>query len=108
MNFIDSLLSFLALSFSPVSRITHCRFFQNIAGFLASGIDIKSVLLNIASALLFLLPFVVYFASEYAQEGVLAVVISFAIAFLAPPWGWKRPHPYSDNPKNVPYPSKAN
>jgi hypothetical protein len=82
--------------------------FQNAAGLLGSGIDIKSVLLNIASTLLFLLPFVAYFASEYVQEAMLAVGGSFGIAFLAPPWGWKRPHPYSDNPKNVTYPSKAN
>jgi hypothetical protein len=96
VNTIDSLFSFLTLSL-----------FQNTAGLLGSGIDIKSVLLNIACTLLLLLPFVAYFASQYVQEAMMAVVVSFAVAFLAPPWGWRRPHPYSDDPKNLPYPMKA-
>jgi hypothetical protein len=44
---------------------------------------------------------------HYIKEGYVAFsVLLYVIAFLAPPTGWKRPHPYSDDPRNVPVGTK--
>jgi hypothetical protein len=68
----------------------------------------KSLALNLASILVFILPFVAYFYSEHLQTAILVVAGSMVLSFLVPPVGWRRPHPYSDDPNNVPYPRKSN
>jgi hypothetical protein len=71
------------------------------------GHDMKSLALNLATTLLFFLPIVAYFYSEHAQTATLVVVGSLMLSLLVPPIGWRRPHPYSDDPTNVPYPRKS-
>jgi hypothetical protein len=44
-----------------------------------------------------------YFYPNYQKEELGIVVISFGIAILLPPFGWMRPHPYTDIPGNTPY-----
>lgn len=58
----------------------------------------KSLGLNIATTLLFLLPFAMYFdyGSERVTTYVVVVVAVFILVLLIPPMGWWRPHPYSD------------
>jgi len=72
-----------------------------------AGTDIKSIFINFSSFVLIVLPVACYVYQDYAKHLVAGVVASFAVAFLLPPSGWKRPHPYSDNPNNLPYPRKA-
>jgi hypothetical protein len=67
-----------------------------------SGTDVKSVTINMASTLLLVLPFACYARREQCWLYIGVVAISFLIAFLLPPVGWKRPHPYSDMPENRP------
>jgi hypothetical protein len=74
----------------------------------AAGLDIKSLVLNLASTLLFVLPFIVYSYSEHTETAVAVVAGSMMVSLLVPPIGWRRPHPYSDDPKNYPYPRKVN
>lgn len=64
--------------------------------------DLKSLGLNVATTLLILLPFALYFdrASERATIYVGFVVVTFILVLLIPPVGWWRPHPYSDFPSN--------
>eukprot|EP00980_Cylindrotheca_fusiformis_P007579 scaffold1580_cov116-Cylindrotheca_fusiformis.AAC.14 len=78
-----------------VSATTAVRF--------ADGHDVKSLALNLASVLLILVPFVAYFFSEILQTWAAVVAASFVVAVLLPPFGWRRPHPYSDDPSNYPY-----
>eukprot|EP00977_Amphora_coffeiformis_P029059 scaffold38441_cov214-Amphora_coffeaeformis.AAC.1 len=59
---------------------------------------LKSYALNLASYMLFAWPFVAYFSYETPYASILAVVA--VIVLLIPPMGWKRPHPYSDQPGN--------
>mmetsp|Transcript_11035 Transcript_11035/g.13294 ORF Transcript_11035/g.13294 Transcript_11035/m.13294 type:complete len:82 (-) Transcript_11035:598-843(-) len=70
------------------------------------GLDLKSIAINIASILFIILPIVAYLYQENARQLCGGVLAAFAIAFLLPPVGWKRPHPYSDMPNNYPYPRK--
>ena len=67
-----------------------------------SGTDIKSLAINLATTLLFLLPFALYYSPENKSKSGIAVVGSFLLAYVLPPVGWRRPHPYSDDPRNVP------
>lgn len=75
--------------------------------FFSAGHDMKSLALNFFSTVLFILPFVAYFYTERLQEAIIVVAASLVIALLVPPIGWRRPHPYSDDPNNVPYPRKS-
>lgn len=68
----------------------------------------KSLAINLASLLLFLLPFAAYFDQEHWQVYCGVVVASMLLALVVPPMGWMRPHPYSDIPSNKPYPRKEN
>lgn len=72
-----------------------------------AGTDFKSILINLASAFLFVMPIIIYFNQDRWQKIIGAVAGAFLLAFVAPPLGWKRPHPYSDNPANRPYPRKG-
>jgi len=93
-----------------------------------AGTDAKSIAINLASLLLFVLPFALYYCKveeERQQEGeeettikvlvktngyyasIGVVVAAFAVAVLLPPVGWKRPHPYSDMPANRPAKKKS-
>ncbi len=88
------------------NRYNNCltrTFFIWIPSLHADGHDIKSLLINLASFLLFILPFGVYYYPEFKNEQFIAVGASFVLAFLAPPIGVLRPHPYSDFPKNKPF-----
>jgi hypothetical protein len=78
------------------------------------GTDIKSVLLNISSIVFFIFPFFAFFVSQYNGFSIndknniygasIAITMAlYVIAYIAPPIGWRRPHPYSDDPTNVPY-----
>jgi hypothetical protein len=67
-----------------------------------AGHDIKSLLINLATFLFFLLPFGLYYFQDYQKEQYIIVGLGFLIAFLAPPIGCLRPHPYSDIPSNKP------
>mmetsp|Transcript_18082 Transcript_18082/g.37089 ORF Transcript_18082/g.37089 Transcript_18082/m.37089 type:complete len:91 (-) Transcript_18082:441-713(-) len=67
------------------------------------GHDIKSLVINLATFLLFVLPFGVYFFPEFTKEQCAVVGAGFVLAFLTPPVGVLRPHPYSDMPGNKPF-----
>lgn len=67
------------------------------------GHDIKSLLLNLATLLLFILPVVAYLDQENAKNYCLIVAGGLVISVLAPPFGFYRPHPYSDWPANKPF-----
>lgn len=77
---------------------------------LAGMPDLKSLGLNIATTLLLLLPFALYFdrASDRSSIYVAVVVVTFILAVLIPPVGWWRPHPYSDFPSNRGRASRGN
>lgn len=72
------------------------------------GTDIKSLAINLASLLLFVLPFAAYFDRDHWKIYSGVVAVSMVLALLTPPMGWLRPHPYSDFPNNKPYPRKEN
>lgn len=74
----------------------------------------KSVLLNVSSIVFFIFPFVAFLVSQYNgfsiddKNNIYGATISitiglYVLAYIAPPIGWRRPHPYSDDPTNVPY-----
>ena len=68
-----------------------------------AGHDIKSLTLNLATTILFLLPFALYLYPEYAKEEIGIMLGGFVLAFLAPPVGVLRPHVFSDIPSNTPF-----
>ena len=57
-------------------------------------------MINIASILFFILPFGIIFYREHSLPLTGIVVFVYAIGYVLPPVGWKRPHPYSDIPAN--------
>ena len=68
-----------------------------------SGHDIKSLAINLATFVVFVLPFALYFGEdEHAKMYIGAVVGFMALAAILPPFGWMRPHPYTDIPGNEP------
>lgn len=71
-----------------------------------AGLDLKSLAINFASCILFVLPLAMYLYPEYMKEEIGAVAGAMFLSLLVPPMGWKRPHPYSDMPDNRPYPRK--
>lgn len=73
------------------------------------GHDIKSLAINLATTILFFLPFALYFGdSEQAKLYVAVLVGSMFLALIAPPFGWMRPHPYTDIPGNEPLQFRKN
>jgi len=73
------------------------------------GHDIKSLAINFATLLLFLLPFALYLGEEEKRMTYVGVVVGFlALAVVAPPFGWMRPHPYTDMPGNEPLQFRKN
>ena len=71
------------------------------------GHDIKSLVINLATALLFFLPFALYYdVKEQQSENVTLycgiVVGGLLLSLIVPPVGWMRPHPYTDIVGNVP------
>jgi hypothetical protein len=85
----------------------------------AAGADFKSVLINISSIAFFLLPFTLYFLYKKEEQdlpvsrttayyGIVATpLLLYCVAYFAPPVGWRKPHPYSDDARNVPYKFRA-
>lgn len=68
------------------------------------GHDIKSLAINFATFLVFMLPFALYFGEEDKAKQYIGVVVGFLLlSLIAPPVGWKRPHPYTDMPGNEPF-----
>jgi hypothetical protein len=67
-----------------------------------AGHDFKSIMINLASCILFVLPLAMFFFPQYIMEELGAVVMTMILALLVPPRGWKRPHPYSDMIHNRP------
>jgi len=73
------------------------------------GHDIKSLVINFATTLLFLLPFALYFGEEEKGKLYIGVVVGFfLLALITPPFGWMRPHPYTDMPGNEPLQFRKN
>lgn len=70
------------------------------------GHDIKSLLLNLASLILFLLPFAIYLDRENTKNFCMAVGGVWLLTALVPPIGLYRPHPYTDWPSNKPWPRR--
>mmetsp|Transcript_19742 Transcript_19742/g.24358 ORF Transcript_19742/g.24358 Transcript_19742/m.24358 type:complete len:80 (-) Transcript_19742:329-568(-) len=68
------------------------------------GHDIKSILINIATAICFILPIAIYLNRESMQTYFMVAGGSLFLAMLAPPIGLYRPHPYSDWERNKPWP----
>ncbi|GKY90409.1 hypothetical protein MPSEU_000014800 [Mayamaea pseudoterrestris] len=66
----------------------------------SSGLDIKSITLNIASFLVFIFPIGCYFYAAHFKLMLFVVALWLLAAYLAPPVGFLRPHPYSDIPAN--------
>ena len=67
------------------------------------GHDVKSIAINFATTLLFLLPFALYLDDEDRSRYYAGIVVAFlALAVFLPPFGWMRPHPYTDLPGNRP------
>ncbi|KAL9184627.1 hypothetical protein ACHAXT_012597 [Thalassiosira profunda] len=73
------------------------------------GHDIKSLALNLATFLLFMLPFALYFGEDEKAYTYVGVVVGFLLlAVIVPPVGWMRPHPYTDMPGNEPLQFRKN
>lgn len=73
------------------------------------GHDIKSLAINLATIILFFLPFPLYFGEgDQAKQYTIAMAASFLLALVLPPFGWKRPHPYTDMPGNEPLQFRKN
>jgi len=70
--------------------------------FFLQGTDIKSLAINMASIMLFVIPFVAYFDLMEIKQYSGLLGGAFVFAYVMPPVGWRRPHPYSDDPRNVP------
>jgi hypothetical protein len=105
----------------------HNRYFATISQYIsftsvlthAAGTDIKSVLLNVSSISFFILPVIIYYLSKQQEadlpfsvtvgySGTVAVaILLYAVAYITPPMGWRRPHPYSDDPTNLPHNYRA-
>lgn len=67
------------------------------------GLDIKSLAINLATLLLFILPFALYFGEEEKAKVYVGVVVAgLLLSLIVPPIGWMRPHPYTDLPGNEP------
>ena len=90
-----------------VHLTTHPQSFMALFILESTSLDIKSIALNIFSILLFLLPFAAYFYEEYLREALMVVGGSMVISVIAPPIGFRRPHPYSDDPNNMPFGKKS-
>jgi|AntRauTorckE5430_2_1112549.scaffolds.fasta_scaffold24428_1 hypothetical protein len=70
---------------------------------LITGHDIKSLLINLATIFLFFIPFAIYLDRENTQNYLMILGGSFVAAFIAPPFGRYRPHPYTDWEGNKPF-----
>ena len=78
--------------------------FHNTSFHTNIGHDIKSLAINFATFLVFVLPFALYFGEEDKAKQYIGVVEGFLLlSLIAPPVGWKRPHPYTDMPGNEPF-----
>ena len=73
------------------------------------GHDIKSLALNLATFLVFMLPFALYYGEEGKEKTYCGIVgVFMVLAIIAPPFGWMRPHPYTDMPGNEPFTFRKN
>mmetsp|Transcript_35553 Transcript_35553/g.82570 ORF Transcript_35553/g.82570 Transcript_35553/m.82570 type:complete len:84 (-) Transcript_35553:642-893(-) len=70
--------------------------------YIDKGTDPKSIAINIATMVLFILPFLLYFDPEWTTRYLYLTFGLFILAYIVPPMGWRRPHPYSDDPTNRP------
>jgi hypothetical protein len=61
------------------------------------------LLLNLATTIFFVLPIAIYVDRENTLNYIKVSAGAIAIAFLAPPLGPYRPHPYSDWEGNKPF-----
>lgn len=89
----------------PATLFTHYPVFSLSS--LNPGLDPKSIVINLATMFLFVLPFLAYFDRENGIKYCQYVAGSMVLAFLVPPVGWMRPHPYTDKPGNTPIGYKA-
>lgn len=61
--------------------------------------SLKGIAINLALSCLFVTPVLAYIlkdSSEHLRVLLYANVAFLTAIFLLPPWGWKKPHPYSD------------
>lgn len=71
---------------------------------MSKGHDIKSLTLNLATLMFFIIPFVIYLnPPETTRKYLFAVAGILSIVFLIPPLGFYRPHPYTDWDGNTPF-----
>lgn len=60
-------------------------------------VTLKSLTVNIATIALFVSPFALFAGGRQALQSIMLTNVCLLVtAFLVPPWGWKLPHPYSD------------
>lgn len=80
--------------------LTHSLVSFSLSPSFPAAHDLKSIVLNILSLVLFLFPIGCYFYADQIQTMALTVGVCLLIAFVTPPVGFLRPHPYSDMPSN--------
>jgi hypothetical protein len=64
--------------------------------------DPKSLSIVGASIMLFFLPIALFVDERRVFTYIGIVIMGFVVAYFTPPVGWRRPHPYSDDPTNRP------
>jgi len=64
------------------------------------GISMKAVAINVWSTVTFLLPVILLFKPDLLQQMAVAWVAIGVAAIFVPPFGWLKPHPWSDFPHN--------
>jgi len=65
-----------------------------------SGHDVKSLLWNLTMSFIFLCPLPLYSGHLNLNQVLLAILVLYFFSYMKSPIGWKRPHPYSDDPAN--------
>lgn len=57
----------------------------------------KGLALNVFTLIVFVTPFILCLKGMDTWEWLWKVnAAALAVMFATPPWGWKKPHPYSD------------
>ncbi|GMH65714.1 hypothetical protein TrRE_jg8845 [Triparma retinervis] len=65
-----------------------------------TGHDIKSILINAWMIALFIAPLLWFFEVLPLKHCFSLFSTFYGLAYIWPPMGWKRPHPYSDMAHN--------
>jgi hypothetical protein len=87
--------------------LTHSQLLRlNFFLYFSASLDLKSLALNLASFIIFFFPIGCYFYTEYIRHMLAVIGVWSMIAYLTPPIGFLRPHPYSDSSTNRPMGSR--